>query len=327
MTTSLTVRDLLISSFIHNIPLKLLALGGAVAVWAWVQSEQVVTRRVRVQVRYIWPSSLVWIEAPPTRLVVTLEGPQSVLLPLDQQKLNMEVNLTEGFIEGNNEIDFTIQPLNGLPQSLTVQQISPPGTDILLEEPREKEVPVLLSFINQPPRGYYLEAHTLEPQTVIVSGPKSQIQNISSAPTDVIDLSNYQEDTTIDVRLIWGGTVKSIQDGPIQVTLDIKEQVTDRNFSAVPIATQSPGWQLLTESTTVTLRGPVRTLEAINHDDLSLQAIVPDSVLPEQDQVEIRYTASTSPQELAFTGFNSEAISIVGLEPSVIVLQRSSPEE
>ena len=197
----------------------------------------------------------------------------------------------------------------------------------MLEEPLEKEVPVLLSFINQPPRGYYLEGHTLEPQTVTVSGPKSQIQNISSAPTDVIDLSNCQEDTTIDVRLIRGGAVKSVQDGPIRVALDIEELVADRNFSAVPITSRSTGWQLLTESTIVTLKGPVRALEGINHDGLSLEAIVPESVLPEQDRLEIRYTASTPHPELAFTGFNSDEISIVGLEPSVIVLQRVSPEE
>jgi YbbR domain-containing protein len=327
MKTRLNIQNFLISSIFQNIPTKLLAVGGAIAVWAWVQSEQVVTRRVRVQVNYIWPASLVWSEEPPTRLVVTLEGPQSVLLPLDQQQLNMDVNLTEGASEGNNEVDFTIQTLNGLPQSLGIKQISPPGTDIWLEEPRAKEVPVRLSLINQPPRGYELKGYTLEPQDVIVSGPKSQIQNISEAPTDVIDLSNYQEDTTIDVRLIRGTTVKSLLDGPIRVTLDIEESILDRTFTDVPITSRASGWELLTESVTITLRGPVRVLETLKHDDLSLEAIVPESVPPEQDQQEIRYTGSTPMQDLVFTGFDTETISIAGLEPSMIVLQRVTLEE
>ena len=43
------LHERLFSAFLENIPLKLLSLGFAVALWGWVQGEQVIERRVRAR--------------------------------------------------------------------------------------------------------------------------------------------------------------------------------------------------------------------------------------------------------------------------------------
>lgn len=320
------IRDAVVSFFVDNIPLKLLALGCAVAVWAWVQSEQVVTRRLRVRVDYIWPADLVRVEEVPLRLVVTLEGPQSVLLPLDQRRLSMEVDLAEG-IEGNNEVDFTTQQLHGLPPSLTMKQISPPGADITLEQPMEKEVPVTLSTIGQPPRGFEIKELVVEPPTVMISGPKSQIQNISQAPTDVIDLSGIRSDASFEVPLTQGNTVRSLWSGPVQVSVDIEAVVGTRTLKEVPVVVRGAGWSAETETVRLTLQGPVAELEALDAAGLSVMARVPEALPEEQDTLEMRYDSATPTEGLVFVGTGSAAIAVAELIPSTVVLRRDPAEE
>jgi hypothetical protein len=326
MSIQLRLRETAVAFFLENIPLKLLALGCAVAIWAWVQSEQVVSRRVRVRVTYVWPTELVQVDEVPTRLVVTLEGPQSVVLPLEARLLGMEVDLTEG-VEGNNEIDFSIQPLRGLPQSLRIKQISPPGADIALEQPMEKEVPVTLSTIGQPPRGYEIRELTVDPPTVMISGPKSQIQNISQAPTDVIDLNSLREDTSLEVPLTQGGTVSSLWEGPVRVSIDIEEIVGTRTFPEVPVAVRGAGWSGVTETVRMTLKGPVAELEALDGAQLSVIARIPDEVPIEQIELQMRYNSSNPTDRLEFVGIGPDSIIVTELSPPTVVLRRMPEEE
>ena len=326
MTVQHQLRAALVSFFVDNVPMKLLALGSAVAIWAWVQSEHVVTRRVRVGVQYTFPDNLVRVDEVPLRLVATLEGPQSVLLPLDPQTLNIDIDLSAG-LEGNNEIDFAIQPLKGLPPSLVLRQMSPPAADIWLEEPMEKEVPVSLSSINQPPRGFELRGFTLDPPTVLVYGPKSQIQNISQAPTDVIDLSGIIEDTTLDVPLTHSSTISSRWEHPITVNIDIAEIISDRVFADVQIAVRGSEWTTSTEQVNVTLHGPIRLLETINHEDLSVLARIPDDIPEDQMELELLHTTNNPSQWLSFVGFDTDTLSVNSVEPERIVLRRVPTEE
>jgi len=325
MSVTYRARDVIISFFVENIPLKLVSLGLAVAIWAWVQSTQVTERTYRVRVSYAWPSALVRVDDVPARLRVTLEGPQSVLLPLEQRRLSMVVDLTDG-TEGVNEVDFSVQRLEGLPQGVTVTQISPPVKDVTLEPPMEKEVPVTLSTIGQPPRGYEIKALSVEPPTVMISGPKSQIQNVSQAPTDVIDLNGTRQDTVLEVPLTPGNMVRSLWEGPVTVTVDVEPIETTRTFPAVPVVVRGAGWRAETESIQLTLRGPFETLEAIDSAGLSVMAQVPAGADPEQSTLEMRYNSEDA-GELSLVGVDTSDIVFTELSPPTVILRRIPEEE
>ena len=73
------VKAALRSAVLDDLSLKLLSFSVAVAIWAWLQSGQVVEQRARVSVRYLWPDQLARVGDVPDSLSVTLSGPQGRL--------------------------------------------------------------------------------------------------------------------------------------------------------------------------------------------------------------------------------------------------------
>ncbi|MDP6934080.1 MAG: hypothetical protein QGG40_14240, partial [Myxococcota bacterium] len=53
-----TLRDRLLSGLTRDLAFKGSSLFFAVAVWAWVQSELVVEKKVRANLAFTWPPSL-----------------------------------------------------------------------------------------------------------------------------------------------------------------------------------------------------------------------------------------------------------------------------
>ena len=87
------IRD----GFTRDVGTKLLALVFALAIWAWVQTERVVDRRVRVRVDYNWDEELVAVDEVRGSLVVTVSGPQGLVRTLDRKSLRVPIDMPVAF--------------------------------------------------------------------------------------------------------------------------------------------------------------------------------------------------------------------------------------
>ena len=308
--------------FLENVLLKLLSLGCAVGAWAWVQSAQVVQQRVRVRVNYDWPADLVRVEEAPKQLVVTVEGPQGLVRTLNPRRLLMRVDLSDG-TEGVNAIDFTSRPILNLPQDLLVVQISPPEADVVLEPPMEKVVAIKPTVIGEPARGWTRKSVSFEPETVTITGPKSLVQRLSQVPTDVVDTSGIQADTTVAVPLMLGDVIRSAWQLPVSVTIDVEPLLAQRTFTAVALS-PPPGWRAEPETVQVVLEGPVVELQELSSAQLALQATLPADAPPDQVRT-LRYDARSG-AGLTLLNKGSDAISVKEIVPTAIKLHPPKTE-
>lgn len=314
------LRELLLTLFLDNFPLKVVSLGVAIGVWVWVQSSLVVNRTVRVRVEYGWPNELVRVEDPPKRLALTLEGPQGLLAGLDPRQLSMTVDLSDRE-EGENTIDFTNQLVNGVPQGITVQQVSPMETELILEPPMKKVVSVDPTIIGAPARDWQVVRYRVEPETVTLIGPKSQIENISKVPTDVVDINDLREDRTFQIPLTPGETIRSLWEGPIDIIFDVEPLIADKGFQSVRVLVNTPGWVATPETVTVRLQGPADALRDVDGSRLAVRAEVPAGISTTANVAQLQYTPD-APSGLIVLNTGPPSVQVVELSPERIVLKR-----
>ena len=315
-------RTLLRQLFFEQVLLKLVSLGCAVALWAWVQSTEEVDRRVRVRVSYDWPAELVRVEEAPKQLVVVVRGPQGQVRNLEPRRLSMQVDMTDK-AEGVNSVDFTAQSLRGLPQGLAVVQMSPPEADIILEPPLEKVVAVRPTLIGDPARGFDLREVKVEPEQVTIIGPRSQVQKLSQVLTDVVDVSRIRADRSFEVALMPGGIIQSAWQGPVQVSVDVEPLFGVRTFPEVPVRLAGEGaYRVTPEQVKVVLAGPVVELQEL--DSLSAVVTPPDEA-EAGERLRLRYDP-TNEGGGGFTIENKggEAITVQEVTPSSIELHAAA---
>jgi len=117
------------------------------------------------------------VSGVPDHVTVTLEGPNSVLIPAArQQNFTVFVDLTD-LEEGNHEVDIEYEKL---PDDLNIY-IEPKTISIGIEERASAEFPVELEYINieELPFGYELGDITIDPETITVTSSRSLIDQIA----------------------------------------------------------------------------------------------------------------------------------------------------
>ncbi|HLS36390.1 MAG TPA: CdaR family protein [Bacillota bacterium] len=117
------------------------------------------------------------VSGVPDYVTVTLEGPNSILIPAArQQNFSVFVDLMD-LEEGEHTVDIEYERV---PDELDIY-IEPKTVSITIEERASAEFQVQLEFINQDelPFGYELGETTIEPETITVTSSRSLIEQIA----------------------------------------------------------------------------------------------------------------------------------------------------
>jgi YbbR domain-containing protein len=306
----------------NNLIFKSLAFVFAVLIWAWVQTEQVVDQRSRAQVVYIWPDDLVRVKEVPKTLVVTLRGPRGLVRELESRHLRFKVDLSESS-EGRESVDFSAKRLLGLPEGVSLVQVSPPAVDIDLDRRLEREVRVKETLIGSVAAGYSMGSITVEPRSLQATGPQSLLRLISEVATDVVDVNGLTETTTFSVGLSFKDrTVTTTEASPVSVTVTVSPIIVQKTFNAVPVMTRGSGWTPVIGTATVTLEGNQADMLQLSPEQVSVQVHLPDP-LPTTKTLQVRFDkdAPRSGVEVVHQGPGS--VQVVKIHPSVLTLERS----
>lgn len=306
----------------HNLMFKTLAFIFAVFIWAWVQTEQVIDKRSRARVVYVWPEDLVRVQEVPKTLVVTLRGPQGLVRNLESSHLRYKVDLSEADL-GQTNVDFSAKILDGLPDGVSVVQISPPAVDIDLDRRLEREVRVKEMVIGAVAAGYTRGEIGVQPRTLQITGPQSLVRQISEVATDVVDVNGLTETTRFDVGLaLKERTVTALEATPIAVTVTVSPIIVKKTFNNVPIMARGTGWQPQTGTAMVTLEGNQSDMVELSPEQVSVQVHLPDPV-PNAKTLEVQFNkdAPRSGVEVVHQGPGS--VRVVNVQPSTVTLERS----
>lgn len=260
-----------------NLVYKLVALAFAIALWVWVQSEQVVQERVRVKLDWRLPEGFVLVEAPLAQATVTVEGVQAATRGVRHNELTIHLDLT-GAREGEANLDLADRPIEGIPAGVQVVSVTPQSLQVRLDRQLRRRVPVVVATHGEVAPGYTVRSLTVTPDRVELTGPASVLRSLAEVATDEVDLSALKEDAEFQVGLdVKKGQLVPTRPGDLTVAVKIAAVHKQRTFENVPVMVRDDGTHVAgVAAVTVTLEGPADRLDAIAAEEVSVLVYVPE---------------------------------------------------
>lgn len=197
-----------------------------------------------------------------------------------------------------------------LSSSVQINEFSPDEIKYKIEELDEKKIPVEPNVKFNFSEGYGLVAETsVEPESVLVRGPYSIINELKSIPTVEKIYSSVDKSIVENINL---AMINNLEYEPEQVKISFDVQkIVDKEFQNIPIEIKNiPPSKNLTvypEKISVILRGGINLLGKLNPDEIKVtisfnQAIrdtlgylVPNVVVPEFTEL-----VDTKPNKLEY---------------------------
>ncbi len=262
------VQPWLRGALTRNVGFKVLSVIFAFAGWAWVQGEQVVEQKARVELDWTLPENLTLVDDVPDSLSLTVSGSQVFVRNVRRADLRMRVDLSDAS-KGVQSVSFEDRNIDNLPQNVHVVGLSPTRVEFELDETATKRVKVTPVTVGDPVNGYRLVDVDVQPATVELEGPASVLVGIVEVPTSVVDIGGFQSAAKKEVllgRLPAG--VTRLGEAPIEVGVRVEPVTTNASFEAVPVRIHTDGWATDVESVSLTLSGPLVAVNAIEAEDL-----------------------------------------------------------
>jgi len=172
-----------------NAGLKVLALLLALIVWFVVSAprrESVSERTLPVPLSIVgMPAELMITTPVPETVNVRLRGRVSVIRSLSSQNLAVTIDMRNWAQPGDASITIRSQAINA-PEGVDVVSVEPNKVRFRLEQVRQRVVNIRPFLVGDPPKGYTVGDPTVTPDQALVSGPVSQVRNLTDVATERI---------------------------------------------------------------------------------------------------------------------------------------------
>ncbi len=303
------VRDAILEDWM----VKLLSLLIATSLWAWVQGNLEVEKRLRADVQYLWPAELARYEDGPSSIAIVVRGPQAQVRRVERERPTITVDLSDA-PEGKTTVEFAAAPIKGIPEGLHVTQLAPATFEMRFERSFSRKVPVRVALAGEVPGGYRLLSAKASPSTVEVSGPRTMVRGLADIPTEPLDVSELRASRTVSVPLSPASSALDLEGTTtVQVSLSLEAVTAERHFEQVPVRVDDRGWRSAVDRVHVVLTGPVAELDRLDASKLEIVARVPDP-------------APTSKARLSALGAGPGALELTLPEDSTLKIKRLEPD-
>ena len=187
MSAAAVVRRFAKSALTENIGLKLVALIASAGLFINVHGTE--DRVATIPVRLERPESEthMLISELPDRVQVTVSGPASIVNALERDGLPA----IEMLPEEASERFFYINPdrfESDLPTGVRISQVAPGAIPLVWVERAERRLPIEPILAGHVARDHLVLGTFAEPATVMVRGPRSEIERMESARTGPVDV-------------------------------------------------------------------------------------------------------------------------------------------
>jgi YbbR domain-containing protein len=211
-----------------NLPLKVLSVFLAFVVWFAVSAprrEPVSERAFAAPVSLVrMPRDLAITTPVPDTVSVRLRGRVSDLRSLSSQ--NLEVTLDVSWVTPGDAV-ITLSPqAMSVPPQIDVVAMEPTKLRFHVEALRQKVVPIRPFLIGQPPPGYTAGDPTLVPDHALISGPASQIRNVTEVATERIIMTGRTETFLQNVTVVSDSSlIRIIEPVTTQATVPVTPEI------------------------------------------------------------------------------------------------------
>jgi YbbR domain-containing protein len=209
----------------HNFLWKLVALAGAVIIWALVTNEPELSTFVTVRVDFRnLPADLEISTQPSETVTLELRGPASELRGQGDSRRPAVVLDMSGAAPGQR----TFQIGNGnisLPRGVSLVRSVPSQVRFEFERRAVRAIPVLTRFTGEGANGYVVARYTVSPAKLPVEGPVNHVTRLQAATTDPVDVSSATSTEQLRVNAFLTDSYVRFEGSPeVVVTVTMKKQ-------------------------------------------------------------------------------------------------------
>jgi YbbR domain-containing protein len=202
-----------------NIWLKLASFILAVALWFFVVLSGRSGIFMDIPIMYInVPHGYEVVDFPKT-VSVNIEGQERLIKNLKQNEINAVVDLSNAK-QGKSFYTITHENIK-LPNTLELTSIEPQTIAIMIEKQLRKSVPVQPAVVGVPQHGFVIYEIKVDPETVVIEGPKSVISNISNIKTEPIDITGINQSLQYKVKLNMSSSSLKTDEQKVDVNITV----------------------------------------------------------------------------------------------------------
>lgn len=161
---------------------------------------------------------------------VSIKGPSFLLSQIYASPPSFRVKIPEEagnrFVAVLNKKDLT------LPPTVQVMRVEPPEIEFTFDKLIKKIVPVQVTQIGTVGEGFKVSSITANPPQVTLSGPLTELMNVSRVETEPIDLREMNANTERDVAVRYMGKQSEISNSMVKVIVNVEAVEQDKDKKA-----------------------------------------------------------------------------------------------
>jgi len=185
------VKELFDRYVLHNLALKLVALGCAVLLWSAVAREPVVETAYSVPIElHQMPPHLEITTTGIPLAQVRLRGPERRIRQLTTSDVHPVINLA-GTGTGEHTFDLTASQVR-VPYGIEVVQVTPSEVRIGFDRSLVRQIEIRPRITGRFAPGWGVLRVSADPATITVIGPEVRVKAANFAITDPIDVTGVQ---------------------------------------------------------------------------------------------------------------------------------------
>jgi YbbR domain-containing protein len=166
---------------------------------------------------------------------VTLRGPRTIMQEMRSRSLSLPIDLSQVKPPDTVVISTDSLPLQ-LPGGVSVLRIQPASITLSIDELTEKDIPVQATTKGKLAFGYALQDITLSPENILVSGPRSLLDQQETLKTVPIDLAGKIKTETLPVSLALSSELMDlIGETTVAAKIIIQEKLVEKIVYDIPI--------------------------------------------------------------------------------------------
>ena len=304
------IREILL----ENRSLKLTAIFLALVLWLFVRGDPGAEKVITVPLEIQMPRNMEITSERPISVEVTLRGTISNMW-FGQPVPTCSINL-QGADEGKHVIPLTQANVRiARTSGIEVLKVTPARVTLALERTVSKEVPIVVPIRGEPALGYEIYSKSLKPASVVITGPRSDIERIGEIPTEAVSLNGQKQSIRMFLNLnVADRMVRTSVATPIEVDIEVGRRRKVVTVPNVTVTTDDSAYTTVPRQISVQLYVPVSFSESFIQTALSATVETKNldsPQLPAKVKPGVRFTRELDP-----------AIIIKGIQPAEVTVRR-----
>ena len=229
--------ELILKKITHNWFPKCLCIVSAVALYMFAKTSRLETKTYSIPLVIKEDGNLCRSTLLPSHVNVIIRSEPDNISGIQNGDIQAVLDLSYYTKQGNYNVPVSASLASNVNLSAPVElTVYPEKISIDLEERVRKGVNVEVPVYGNPKHGYEVEQIKVSPQQVVISGPKSMLENINQVSTVELSLEDKKENFT-DVKKIRAINrhISLVSSENVNVSVSFKASLINKTFDNVQV--------------------------------------------------------------------------------------------